>query len=81
MTVRHVPKLFASAFALLGLVIGYRSAGIGGAVLYAAFFGITGAIAGAVVMRSAILGRAAWPYLLLIAALVALIVIGWGVYL
>ncbi len=77
---KHVPKWFAAAFALLGAVIGYRSAGIGGAALYAMFLAITGAIAGAVVMRSALLGRAAWPYVLLIAAIVALVVIGWGVY-
>jgi hypothetical protein len=67
--------------ALLGAYIGYSSAGIGGAILYGAFFGVGGRLLGLLVTRTAVLIRRRWWVALGATAVIVAAALTWGVYL
>ena len=66
--------------ATLGAVLGYDTAGIGGAILHGALIGIGGALAGALIARTAVLLRHVWRAALVTLGLALLAALTWGVY-
>ena len=76
-----VPALLiaAGAFAAIGVLTGYRAAGVGGALLTAALF-VVFAVAGlALMFRMALLARRAWIGMLLLGLLFAAAFLSWNV--
>jgi hypothetical protein len=66
---------------LLGAYIGYRTAGVGGAIFYGALIGVGGTLLGSLLGRTALLLRHSWKVVVATTGLVLLAILTWGVYL
>jgi hypothetical protein len=63
---------------VVGIAMGYDAAGVGGAMLIGAVFGLGGLIMGKLVVNSVILLRRAWVIAVTIVAFAALTALTWG---
>lgn len=66
--------------ALLGISVGYRTAGVGGAILYGGLIALGGALFAALLVRTVLLLRHFWKVAAAAAVLVVLTILTWGVY-
>ena len=67
--------------ALLGIYLGYISAGVGGAILHGVLIGAGGSLLGLLVTRTAVLIRRWWWVVLATTAMIAAAALTWNVYL
>jgi hypothetical protein len=66
--------------ALLGVYLGYDTAGIGGAVFYGVLIGIGGTLLGRLLGRTALLVRYSWKVVVVTTGLVLVTILTWDVY-
>jgi hypothetical protein len=66
--------------ALLGVYLGYGTAGIGGAIFYGVLIGIGGTLLGTLLGRTALLVRYSWKVVVATTGLVLVTVLTWDVY-
>jgi hypothetical protein len=67
--------------ALLGIYVGYSSAGVGGAILHGVLIGAGGRLLGLLVTRTAVLVRRWWWVVLASTVVIVATALTWNVYL
>lgn len=67
--------------ALLGIALGYRTAGVGGAILYGGLIALGGALLATLLVRTVLLLRHSWKVVAATVVLLVLTILTWGVYL
>jgi hypothetical protein len=72
--------LTTTAAAVLGAVLGYATAGIGGAIVYGLILGLGGRVMGALLGWTAALLGVSWRRTLALTGLLGLAAFTWGVY-
>jgi hypothetical protein len=75
----RVKAVITAIAGVVGGILGYRAAGLGGSVLFACVLAVGGIILGSLVAKTALLFQRAWIPCLIGLGLAALTVVTWGV--